>query len=82
MILSVLLSMLVSVFVISRLGKIGRGFSYLESDIVLVQNTWHQFVQGDQSFGTDFYYRVKNKMNIKLGNEDQDIEKTGRMVES
>ncbi len=81
-ILSVLLSILVSVFIIGRLSKMGRGYNYTESDIVLVQNTWHQFIQSKQSFGTDFYYRVKNKMNIKLGKENSEIEEIGKNIES
>jgi len=80
-ILAILLSVFVSVFIISRLGRMGRGINYLESDIVLVQNTWHQFTQSDQSFGTDFYYRLKNKINIKLGGEDPDVEGIGKNIE-
>jgi len=80
-ILSILLSILVSVFIIGRLSKMGRGFNYTESDIVLVQNTWHQFTQSEQSFGTDFYYRVKNKINIKLGKEGSEVEKIGESIE-
>lgn len=81
-ILSILLSLLVSVFIIDRLSKMGKGYNYTESDIILVQNTWHQFIQSEQSFGTDFYYRVRNKMNIKLGREDSEVKELGGNIES
>lgn len=81
-ILSVLLSMFISVLIISRLSKKGKGFNYAEGEIILVQNTWHQFIQTKQSFGTDFYYRLKNKLNIKLGDKDADIEITGKNIEN
>jgi hypothetical protein len=80
-ILAILLSVFISVFIISRLGRMGKGFNYMESDIVLVQNTWHQFMVSDQSFGTDFYYRVKNKINLKLGKEDLNIDEIGKRIE-
>ncbi len=60
----------------------GKGYNYTESDIILVQNTWHQFIQSEQSFGTDFYYRVRNKMNIKLGREDSEVKELGENIES
>ena len=80
-IFSILLAILISVFIIGRLSKMGRGFNYTESDIVLVQNTWHQFIESEQSFGTDFYYRIKNKINIKLGKEDSEVEEIGKDIE-
>lgn len=79
--ISVLIATIASVLVTERLVTRFQGLNYSVEDIVLVQNTWNQFMYKKPSFGTDFYFRLKNKLNLKLGEEYPDIELLGSSIE-
>ncbi len=54
---------------------------YSGSDIVLVQNTWHQFNQRQHSFGSDFCYRLKNKAHIPMADTEMEVLQLGKLIE-
>lgn len=54
---------------------------YKESEVVLVQNTWHQFMAKKPSFGADFYYRLKNKARVLVETEVTEIDELGTKIE-
>ncbi len=57
-------------------------YRFSESDIILVQNTWHQFSRKQQAFGTDFLIRLKNKAGIDIPSEHDKLEEAGKQLEA
>ncbi len=80
--ISGLLVLLVLV-VLSYLGDRASGrYRFSESDIILVQNTWHQFSRKQQAFGTDFLIRLKNKARVDIPSERHKLEEAGQQLEA
>lgn len=80
-ILALLVSRILVLLVLFQYKKSKKALVYIENEAMLVQNTWHQFSKTDHSFGTDFYYRIKNKDNIELGVEHESIDNVGSLIE-
>ncbi len=80
-ILALLVSRILVLVVLYQYKKNRQALVYIKNEVVLVQNTWYQLNKKDHSFGTDFYYRLKNKNNIELGVEKENIDKVGSLIE-
>ena len=78
---AVLIVLIVGVSLIFWLFDRNKKWLYAEDDIILVQNTWKQFSKLKKQFGQDFYYRVKNKINLNLVEGEKSIGEIGKYIE-
>ncbi len=78
---SILCSLLIWVFIIRWITKRREFLVFAKIDILLVQQTWQQLINKKHAFGTDFYYRIKNKIGINLVENESSIEEFGQEIE-
>ncbi|HHL52385.1 MAG TPA: globin [Flammeovirgaceae bacterium] len=77
------LMVLLTLVILSYLSeRATERYRFSESDIILVQNTWHQFSRKQQAFGTDFLIRLKNKARIDIPSERDKLEEAGKQLEA
>ncbi|MCF6352211.1 MAG: hypothetical protein L3J06_04285 [Cyclobacteriaceae bacterium] len=81
LVVAFLISQMILVLILKEIKKRRKALIYEENEAIIVQNTWLQFNNKKHAFGTDFYYRIKNKTNIDIRLPKQTVDNIGSLIE-